>query len=271
VGPSLDESNVLVNDWVLARWYASAVEGQAQGEASIFSDYCASQTRLRPAPQACALYREVMVLSADAVRQMHYIDAFDAEQLRRGLMPTNNWMRDENMGGLLQLSQSADQPDIFAWLHARSLFASVLAEKANATALFDSIESKSRQLLAMQQSGRSGASAAGDSARGVIFARQLVASAQYGAMLSRIVHGAFQVMVAGYVCDQQGGHPQCYQQGELVEALLAYDSAWARATALHAGSPFCASLYVDYYRSGHAPPVDGIGATVAKYRNLSRW
>ena len=43
----------------------------------------------------------------------------------------------------------------------------------------------------------------------------------------------------------------------------------ARAAALHAGSPFCASLYVDFYQSGHATPVDGIGATVAKYRNLS--
>ena len=150
-------------------------------------------------------------------------------------------------------------------------FAVVLAEKANATSLFDQMLGVARELLAVQSLGaprRAGQSAAAGGG-GAVFARQLVASAQYGAALSRIVEGGFRVMVAGYNCDRAGRDPACYRQSTLTNALGAYDSAWAMAAALHSSAPFSASMYVDYYRSGHAPPVAGLGDTVMHYRNLS--
>ena len=54
--------------------------------------------------------------------RMHYCEAYDAARLRRygALMPTNNWMRDDELGGLSQLAPSDDGSSVFGWLSPKA-------------------------------------------------------------------------------------------------------------------------------------------------------
>ena len=248
------ESNVMLNVWVVSQWFRR--NGTAT-EAELFDEYCTTRTGL--APTSCALYREIQLASADAVLHTHYCEAWDSH-LNNSYMPTNNWMRDDNLGGLAQLGSNSGFNAIFRWLSDRKLLLTeALAEKRDGAERFAAIEVQARALLEMQQASNP---------RGVVFARQLMASARSGAVLAEIISFGWAAMAYGYVGDRAGG---CFNTTAIQSAIAGYDAAWAKASALRVACVYAASAYHDFYRANSQYPdgSPGIGASVNRYRNVT--
>jgi hypothetical protein len=92
-------------------------------------------------------------------------------------------------GGLRQLG------GVFASLYARGQLGAALDEKRDGARAFAAMQAGARRLLALQPAS---------APRGVFFARKLLASAQYGAVLARIVEAGGRVMGLGYAGDRTG-------------------------------------------------------------------
>ena len=169
-------------------------------------------------------------------------------------MPTNNWMRDDRLGGLQQLA-GAGENDVFGGLYARGMLDAAVAEKANGTAAAEAMAADAAALLELELSDGGGA---------VAFVREVVAAARYGVVLARIVEHGWRVMALGYAGDRGGGRDVTAMRA----AIDAYDAAWAAAAALRAASPYAASPYHDSYRpdASHPEGVPGLGASVDRYR-----
>merc|ERR1712032_142585 len=78
---------------------------------------------------------------------MHYCEAADAP-LRGRSMPTNNWMRDDRLGGLRSDTDDMLQP-VFDGLLARSQLGVAIAEKKDAVNLWSNIEETAKKMLSI--------------------------------------------------------------------------------------------------------------------------
>jgi hypothetical protein len=224
-----------LNAWVLGRFSANP----ALSEEQLFNSYARSRLGLGDAD--AALFRELCLLSSTAILKGRYCEAFDRD-LGEAVLPVANWMRDDRLGGLRQLSLVIDR------LINRNDADAALLEKAEAVALWNRMADLTRRIHWP------------DATR----AEQVRVSLEYGRLLFSIVEQAWRIMILGRR-HELGAE---LDREALGAALAAYDRLWIEYRAL-AASPWCASLYEPrYFGLPGATPEPGIGETVAHYAKL---
>ena len=229
VGPYLqNELWCDLNAWVLSQW----VQHPDEGEAAIFFRYTSERLGLAPADQQ--RFRQLALLSAKGVLRGH----------SSLLAPVNVWWtRDQFLGGINELQASFDL------LLEQDLLEPVLAEKALAAAVWDSIVDLSAQIQFPDPE-------TGAYVRG---------SAEYGQLKYHIIAAGWEVMLRGYAAEK---HQTPFPHG-LSATLARYDSLWVAYRSLPGRFPQCASLYQPYafrYQRPHYQDSVGMHSSVAYYR-----
>jgi hypothetical protein len=226
-----------LNAYVLGQF----AQSPARAEEEIFRDF--ARERLHLNGEDIKRFRQLCLLSAKAILKGRYCEVFD-RGLRGSLLPTALWMRDDRLGGRVQLKLVLD------YLFKHNLLDAALREKAEAVALWEKIEE-----LAVEICWPAGE--LGDFAK---------ISTQYGHLLFSIVYEGWRVLVAGHVGDLTGH----YHGEEVMEASENYLACW-RKYQLLAESPLCASLFkARYFNLPGTPEVAGLDESVAHYENLAR-
>ena len=202
-----------LNAFVLAQFALNP----SRSEAEIFNDY--AHRILGLSHGDLHLFRRLCLRSARAVLKGRHCAAFD-RALKESVLPTACWMRDDRLGGRLQLQPVLD------YLGEHNLYAAALQEKEEAVALWGEIQSLAEAIRWPEAS-------TGDFVK---------ISAKYGQRLFRVVEQGWRVLVAGHRAETAGA----LDEAELESALAGYDEAWTDYRAL-AASPLCPSLYAGYY------------------------
>lgn len=109
-GPHVEKHYIwpMLNTLVLLKWFKMTEAAQRSGmarsapsEAAAFQAAC-QQHFASSATADCDAFYTASVLSQVSILQMRYCKAYDTS-LNNTYMPTNNWMRDDRLGGLVQL------------------------------------------------------------------------------------------------------------------------------------------------------------------------
>ena len=233
-----------LNAYVLSHWALDT----DRAEADVFADYT----------------RERLGLSAADAARFSRIALDSARGVVRGhsslLVPVHVWwMRDEFMSGLVPEDAPVEHPserwgdltDTFDRILAAGLADAVLAEKAEAVAIWDEIAQTAREITTGAEP----------------FRQYLVTSSDYGRAKYAAVESGWTVMLRGYAGDQTGD----YDRPAIRAALGRYDAAWA-ALAEVAARPEAATPYVpftfEYLPPDYQSETWGIGRTVDRYRAL---
>jgi len=202
-----------LNAFVLAQF----VQNPGRPEEEVFRDYAVRVLGL--CGEDAVRFRRLCLLSAEAVLRGRYCECFD-RVLQESVLPVANWMRDDRLGGRLQLAV------VMGFLQERSLLDEALREKAAAVTIWEEIVSLAEEILWP------------DPARGE-FVR---ISAGYGLRLFQIVHAGWRVLAAGVEGDKCG----YYDRAEILAAADTYRAAWSSYREL-ATAPNCPSLYEGRY------------------------
>ncbi len=224
-----------LNAYVLA----SFVRDPSRTEESIFCEY--AESRMGLSGGDVAQFRELCLLSARAVLKGRCCEVFDI-LLDEAVLPTACWMRDDRLGGRDQLAIVLDT------LAAHGEFNTALAEKLDAVALW-----KAAAALAAEIDWAHCADGE--------FVKTTV---EYGRLLFSIVHQGWEIMIAGYLEDQDNGG----NGFDLTEMIARYDALWVEYRRL-GEHPLCSTLYLgEYFSLPGEPVVMGLDATVNNYRRL---
>ena len=221
-GPYLpNELWCALHGWVMARWAGDP----DRTEEELFREFARQELGLSQTDTDTL--RRLCLLSAEAVLKGRYCEAYD-RQWEEKITPTNLWMRDDRLGGEIQLRP------VMEYLNAHGLWDDALAEKREAVALWQQIVELSRSITTGGQEDQD-------------FIRT---SCRYGLELYTLVLRIWELMAA-----REAGQP-------LAEPLKAYQQAWTDFRALET-LPQCPTLYTDRYLNlPGTPEVPGIGETV---------
>ena len=182
-------------------------------------------------------------------------------------MPTNNWMRDDRLGGLASSTDGMLTP-VFVKLHAKGLLAVALEEKAAATERWVRMEAAAAELRRRTNgaAATSRTAALGSGPRPMpVAASAVLTSCTYGRTLSEIIEAGWAVLAQGFV-KNAGGALNC---SALRGSLQDYDSAWAAFHAMHNSFTWMPSAYHDYFWSNELDKKPaGMGASVDSFRPL---
>ena len=224
-----------LNAFVLAQF----VENPARTEEEIFLEYACNYLGLSNGD--VNRFRELCLTSAKAILKGRHCAAFD-RALHESVLPTACWMRDDRLGGHLQLVE------VLNHLHQKNLCAEALLEKAEAVRLWERVTFLARQIEWRDRETAQFANL----------------SAQYGLKLFRVVAAGWRVMLAGHAA----GKKSTLDENELESALAAYDAAWADYESL-AALPSCPTLYTGkYFNLPGQPEVSGLAQSVAHFRQM---
>ncbi len=91
-----------------------------RSEEEIFFEFAKKEMNL--SQKDAELFREMCLISSDAILKSRYIEAYDIS-LNESIMPCNNWMRDDGIGGLPQLKT------VFEYLYKEDKLQDSLEEK----------------------------------------------------------------------------------------------------------------------------------------------
>lgn len=226
-----------LNAFVLAQF----AQDPSRPEREIFLDY--AQRRLGLSPADADTFRELCLLSAQAILKGRYCAAFDG-WLEEAVLPVGNWMRDDRLGG------SAELGLILETLRSHNQLGEALLEKAEAVALWEKIEALAHRI-------EWPAGGAGEFVK---------VSAAYGRLLFRIVQEGWTVLTT--TCAGEGAG--CYDRKAILDATARYEACWRDYRAL-ASSPACSSLYEGrYFSLPGMPGAPGLDASVARCAELAQ-
>ena len=188
-------------------------------------------------------FRDICLLSAEAVLHGQYCEPFD-KVLSESLLPSALWMRDDRLGGYLQLLP------VLRYLYDHGALKEALEEKKLAVSLWEKIS---------------------DLGLGIAWPNPdhgsfVTTSVSYGLRLSRIIYQGWRVLTAGYAGDRSGH----YDVQEITEAAGLYHRYWAEYREL-AALPACSTLYEGrYFNLPGTSPVSGLDESVSHYLSLAR-
>jgi hypothetical protein len=222
-----------LNASVLATW----ARDPRRTEEDVFREYTREQLGLSESD--ANRFRELCLLSADAVLKGRHCEPFD-RILGEAILPTALWMRDDRLGGSIQLAPVLD------YLGTHGLFEEALVEKDQAVELWQKIH-----ILAEEISWP-------DEATGT----HVRASVDYGLRLFDWIRHGWHVMAYGWQLD----HGIASTKSLLTKSISACDDARALYQTL-ATNPACATLFQgNYFNLPGQPGVAGLDATVDSYR-----
>lgn len=221
--------------WCDLNTYVIAQYGQnpSRTEEEIFFAYAKEKMNL--ASEDAKRFRELCLLVPTAVLKGRYIENYD-RTLNESIMPCGNWMRDDRMGGLQQLSE------IFEYLYKHDLLHCAVVEKQESVLLWQEIKKIFEKINIPDTK----------------LYTFIETSIDYAIGLFRIAATGWRVMELGFTAEKTGH----VDKEELSKAIQEYDNAW---TAYHSvtARPSSSTPYLSEYL--HEP---GIGAAVDKYRSI---
>lgn len=247
-----------INVFVISRWVVARLRHNTTlpDEAAVFAQYCTEVLGLPSGSGACATLRKIALGSSEAVLHMHYCEVYDSKLQPatggKGGIPTNNWMRDDCLGGSSQVAP------VFAMLEKTDGFPEALAEKAKAVTTWARLRVDAASLRVAVPDNDA------DTAL-VAWRQHLETGTVYGECLARIIEAGWSALAIGYQ-HTNGAHHQPLNKAALQQALGRYDAAWAAYNGFRIANPFGATLYKDTYSHG-AP---GIGVSVDALRKLAK-
>lgn len=222
-----------LNAYVLAQFASNP----SLSEADIFDKYVREKLVLQGAD--ITRFRRLCLLSARAILKGRHCTAFD-RLLNESILPTALWMRDDRLGGRLQLARVID------YLEQNNLSAEALAEKTEAVQLWTEITSLAQDIHWTSESTR----------------EFVKVSSLYGLRLFKIIEQGWRILIAGRRFET---YPEDNTE-DLAVALTHYAECWEEYRSL-AESPLCPSLYEGRYFSlpGSTPEL-GLDETAEYYR-----
>ncbi len=220
-----------MNAYVVSKW----AQHPSRSEETIFREYASRELGLKDAD--IDRFRELCLLSANGVLRGQY-----------SLLGSVNvvWERDQYLGGLGQLGGA------FNNFVKRGLVEKVIAEKAEAVAIWRRIETLARQVHMPDSAMK----------------EHLVTSCTYGRIKYEIIEKGWTIMLLGMVGDKAGR----YDKPRVAGAIKAYDRLWDEWKTLEKSSPSCATIYKNHY-CRYVPqkgmfPASGMNDSVNKYRRI---
>ncbi len=195
-----------LNVEVLSRWVVDPI----QKEEDIFLQVMQEKGLNR---QDAIGFRQLCDLAQEAVLKGRYCQGYDA-QYQEKVMPVENWLRDDHIGGERQLKP------IFDYLHVNGLLEEAIEEKRQACRLWDQVEQLASQIHFP------------DSKLDSFFH----VTVSYGRQLYKIICCGWEIIAAKY----QNG--QC-DAGQLKDMITVYQQALVDYKKLFAENPVCPSLY----------------------------
>ncbi|MFI4910169.1 MAG: hypothetical protein ACIAQZ_00735 [Sedimentisphaeraceae bacterium JB056] len=113
-----------LNAYVIVSWFKDT----SREELDIFNEYC--QTYLGLDADNTARFRKFVELCDEAMLKGHYCSAFDKNR-PLNIIPTNNWTRDDRLGGINQLGP------VLRYLFENNLLEEALDEKRRSVELWE--------------------------------------------------------------------------------------------------------------------------------------
>lgn len=194
-----------LNAFVISKY----AQNTKRSEKEIFTEFAKEKMAL-DSDNASKFYDMCLKVN-DAVLHGRYIEAYD-KSLNEEILPCNNWMRDDRIGGLRQLG------DIFDYLDEHGTVEEALAEKEKAVELWKDIK---RKFFEIQLDDENLKEFIGN-------------SIEYGLRLFAIVNIIFKLFV------------EYRKNNSCGELLVEYDKAWERYLELE-NRPQASSSYEDSY------------------------
>jgi len=132
-GPYIkNEFWVDLNVEVLSKW----LQDPSRSEEEVFQAVVTSKGL---DAKTCERFRQLCLLAGEAVLKGRYCEAYD-RHLNENSTPTNNWLRDDHLGGRRQLKP------IFTYLAEKGLLKEALAEKRQSANLWEQVEELGQQI-----------------------------------------------------------------------------------------------------------------------------
>jgi hypothetical protein len=225
------------------------------------------QSTSSAAKNDCMKIHKLAILSQDAVLYMHYCSAYDGSLQAQGsqvngcgtvsCMPTNNWLRDDRMGGLKMLGNPKGNYGnagaiYWLWLHNKTTIS--ILEKHNAVVLW-------RKIVDLSKSVKSGSTA---------LRTELTTTATYGSRLSEVIYAGWSVMIIGYGCVTN----LVCNKTALRQAIVQYGRATTQYNNTLQTLPTAASPYITAYEglnesTGRSTWAPGLDVSVDSFRHLT--
>jgi len=233
-GPYIkDELWCELNALVMAKW----AQDTSQSEKAVVKQFAKDKLGLSEIDQD-RFYQICLLSSAGTLRG------------RCSYFARNNvwWTRDDVMGGIDQQARG-----MFDNVIKEGVTEKMIAEKAEAVAIWRQIEALSRQLEISDPKMK----------------EFVVTSCSYGRIKFEIFEKGWTVMLLGTLGDKTGN----YDRGRIAKAIADYDQLWKEWKALKDSSPSCATLYHNNYcryirgrRMEHSD--NGMDSSINKYRKI---
>jgi hypothetical protein len=222
-----------LNALVVAKW----TQNPRRSEKEIVREFARDKLGLRGVDQ-------------DRFYQICVLSAAGALRGRCSYYAKNNvwWTRDDVMGGIDEQARG-----MFDEVIQEGVTEKMIAEKAEAVAIWRQIEALSRQLEIPDPAIK----------------EFVQTSCAYGRIVFAIFEKGWTVMLLGTLGDQTGK----YDRDRMAQAIADYDRLWEEWRVLEKSSPSCASLYHNNYcryirglRMEHADT--GMGSSINTYRKI---
>jgi len=247
-----------LNTLVIMNWFKQAkitslkyYDALIPTEEQIFIEHCINFLGL--SSDTATIFRQLSLMSSDAVLKMRYCTAFD-KTLKGQYWPTNNWMRDDRLAGLpiLNPGNGHQWGDVFTYLNQNNLFEDVLQEKNESSQLFQNMTLLANDLKINEMNSTQ-----------LNWKKEILTESQYGYYLSRIIYNGWNVMSLGFTGDNTGN----YNVSAIRAGINNYDDSWSDYVLFLSENVLAASQYYGYYEGGNAVGV-GLNTTIDKYRKI---
>ncbi|HBG26278.1 MAG: hypothetical protein A2Y10_13360 [Planctomycetes bacterium GWF2_41_51] len=231
--------------YVLAKY----VNEPNRTELEYFNDYC--ENILKLSLKDTEIFRKICLLSLDAILKGQYCAEYN-KQLNGIKLPTNLWMRDDVLSGLIphdNLGGAGHLKPVFENLYENDLFGEVIKEKEESVKIWKQIQNLYNQMTISDSK----------------LDDYLRISIEYGLRLFTAISFGWQILAEGY-CSEKNNQWNCAKLNNLIEK---YDNAWTDYKKLPKMSEQCASLYRPVSWSWPSdPPPPGLDASINHFRRV---
>lgn len=208
--------------WIFGHWAADP----SQDEPTLFRNFCIQV--LSMSPQDASVLRELCLTSSQALLEGRYCGIYEQQARLDGLSPSN-WMRDDRIGGMKQLSS------VLEYLQKTSQWEAAIAEKEHSVSLWQKTVKLSRQIHTGNEETRA----------------YIITSCRYGLLLYTSIleqWKVYRLFFAGQLHTREG-----------FQAVKRWEQAWKEYLTMQ-NAPQCASLYRDdYFHLPGTPEIPGAG------------
>ncbi len=223
-----------LNTYVISHWF----NAPQRSEESIFLQFARAEMGL--SDEDATKFRQCALMASEANLKGHYCESFDTQRNLFSL-PSNNWMRDDHLGGLDQLKP------VFEYLYKTNGFDQALREKQESVQIWNKVAAIFAEIKFRDSDLQS----------------FITSSIEYGKALFTLVAAGWEVMALGYI-NRMGSD---VKNDKLITALEDYDKAYQSYQSVFT-YPLASTLYKDdYWSMPEHPRNPGLADSVREIRH----